>query len=595
MKDEATIYLEAAWHGDHLKIGIHEPDDTLWNYEDTPVSMEKIRIRCREIAESLNRKNRRDGGTESVRKIRDAGRMLFSELLSEHVKEKLMATDAEYLILKIDEHLVHIPWELICIGEEFLCQRFSMGRLVESRQKIAGSNRRNLDGRPLDMWILANPEGNLASAYAEGRQIFRNAKQANKEGPLIYSRLDTKITSQRARLEFQNYDLVHFAGHAEYDLEDPGESGWKLTEGNFTADDIHKMAGGAAMPALVFSNACQTARTEAWEGEDGAGGDSFGLANAFLFAGTRHYIGTFWEITDEPGSQFALAFYDCLFSGETVGKAMKEARFALMEEYGPDFAGWTSYLLYGDPRVSYVPRNGEPTESAISEPSVTRKPGPVRGTIRSWYETRLKGSQILSAICLILILGFGVVSAQMYIRHKDGEIGAEMARKHQEETCRLIRELKKEMPVESSPENRTSGPLSMAILYDSIKSAYSQGQERIVSSVIAQQIQKRYPPIRGKGIRLLERKELKVILEELRLMPLVSPEKRLRPKLLNARLILFLEVHESFFSSRVHMRLFDTETTEVISLPEKEVKVGRMASQNMSEHLLETLKTRYNL
>ena len=188
-----------------------------------------------------------------------------------------------------------------------------------------------------------------------------------------------------------------------------------------------------------------------------------------------------------------------------------------------------------------------------------------------------------------------MVSAQMYIQFKDGEIFAQMARENREETQRLIEKLKKEMPVESSPGDRTAGPLSMAILYDSVKSAYSQGEEGVVSSAIAQQIQKRYPPGKGRGVRLLERRELRFILEELSLLPLVPPEKRLHPRLLNAKLILFLEVHESFFRSFVHMRLFDTETSEVILLPEVVVENGRMASQNMSGHLLETLKTRYKL
>ncbi len=57
------------------------------------------------------------------------------------------------------------------------------------------------------------------------------------------------------------FDLVHFAGHSEYNSGDPGQSGWTLEDGRFTAADIMAMAGAATLPAFVFSNTCQSALT----------------------------------------------------------------------------------------------------------------------------------------------------------------------------------------------------------------------------------------------------------------------------------------------------------------------------------------------
>ena len=109
------------------------------------------------------------------------------------------------------------------------------------------------------------------------------------------------------------------------------------------------------MPALVFSNACQSARTNRWNHSVEHSGDaSFGLANAFMLAGVRHCIGSSWEIKDEPSRNFACLFYEHLVSGKTVGEAVHQARLDLMkkDQSGSDIS-WASYVLYGDPTFSY--------------------------------------------------------------------------------------------------------------------------------------------------------------------------------------------------------------------------------------------------
>ncbi|MGA1792209.1 MAG: CHAT domain-containing protein, partial [bacterium] len=150
------------------------------------------------------------------------------------------------------------------------------------------------------------------------------------------------------------FDIVHFAGHADYVKENPERSGWRLSKASLTAQDIIKMAGSATIPTLIFSNACQSARTEEWALAEQYQNEIFGLANAFLLAGVKHYVGTFWEILDEPSRRFALEFYKQLLSGMTTGEAMREARRSLIKEYGEESIVWASYLLYGDPTSNYM-------------------------------------------------------------------------------------------------------------------------------------------------------------------------------------------------------------------------------------------------
>lgn len=356
---EKTLCLDATRDGDCLKIGIHNMSGGIWSYEEIeeiPVSLDKIEARCREMTEEMNKAGRKGGQVSGIsERLRGMGDMLCNELLPPAVKEKLTRAEGGYLILKLDEHLVHIPWELLCAGDGFLCERFKTGRMVRTRQKITESEERKIVN-PMKMWILADPRNDLPSADLEGEQICDDMDMMNQDREVIEASLDSdNITRDVIQERLKSYDFVHFAGHADFVSQEPGQSGWRVADGNFEADDIYKMMGGRAMPALVFSNACQSARTDEWACKDEI--KTFGLANAFMLAGVKHYIGTSWDIMDEPSSRFALQFYKNLLSGKTVGESVKQARLSLIER--GDEACWASYLLYGDPREAYFDPMGE--------------------------------------------------------------------------------------------------------------------------------------------------------------------------------------------------------------------------------------------
>jgi len=351
-----VIRLEVAREKDRLKISVHEhkagEEITIRHYEEMPVSMDWIEKRCGEMVETLNRANRKGKLTREVLiKLREVGQVFYDEFFTASVKGKFKETRAKYLSLNLDDHLVHIPWELLYDGQEFLCQRFNMGRLVRTKQTILGGRSRAL-ARPLRMLILADPEGDLKAAYKEGTQIRDNMD--HHRDLINVAMRSGNITPEFIKEKIRNFDLVHFAGHADYDPDNPEQSAWRLTKGSLTAQDIIKMAGTATMPALIFSNACQSARTEVWSLKGDFQNEIFGLANGFLLAGVKHYVGTFWEILDEPSSHFALEFYNRLLTGSTTGEAIRLSRQALIKDYGEETIVWASYLLYGDPTSSYL-------------------------------------------------------------------------------------------------------------------------------------------------------------------------------------------------------------------------------------------------
>ncbi|MGA1869865.1 MAG: CHAT domain-containing protein [bacterium] len=419
----SVFHIEGFCQGERLHITPSEclkgEVSTLLPYEEIRISKEMVETKCHELVKILNMANQRGKiRPDILGRLREIGQIFHDELLSPALKEKLRTTKATFLHLTLNEELVQIPWELLYDGEQFLCQRFNMGRTVKfnmgynvkNKQKSLSTKDRKLIP-PLKILILADPKKDLKGANIEGRLLRASMDQQN--GAAWADFYADNILVSFIKDKIRNYDLVHFAGHADYHADNPNESGWQLSNGTFKAKDIEKMAGTGTMPSLIFSNACQSAPTEEWVVNDKFQDEIFGIANAFLLAGVKHYIGTFWEILDEPGSKFALKFYEYLFNGCPIGKAIRKARVALAEKYGEESIVWASYVLYGDPTFTYIDHSiRQPLEKEKEEPHTNTDPASIRTGEKSFFEARSEPHEgrRLRSIIARFIAGFIVVA-----------------------------------------------------------------------------------------------------------------------------------------------------------------------------------------
>ncbi|MEW6378387.1 MAG: CHAT domain-containing protein [bacterium] len=344
-----ALYLEISRKADNLEISLSEGEQTLTHYEESRVSSLDLQRRCNELLHLLNAVSRHGKIPGKIlHELQQMGQVLYNEIFPLSIKKELTNTSVEDIILKIDNRLVQVPWELIYTGREFFCERFNIGRIVKTQQAISPGVKKDFHP-PLNMLIITDPRGDLPSAYEEGNRIRESLRQKAVNITLVSS----EVSIDYLKKKMLQFDLIHYAGHADYDLDDPSASGWILEDGKFTALDIHKLSGVNPMPALVFSNACQSGTTEEWQKGTSEGEKIYGLANAFLLAGVQHYVGTFWKVLDTPSTSFAIEFYYKLFTGQSIGQAMRSARMALKDRYGQENILWASYLLYGDPTARY--------------------------------------------------------------------------------------------------------------------------------------------------------------------------------------------------------------------------------------------------
>ena len=406
MTESNALVLEIVKQDKQLAMSIFEERElaqTIKHYSQLSFSFSEIDKLCREVLSILNKVNKKGAlELDALRNLKKTGQILWDHLLTRPVKDRLKTTIIKNLVLSIDEELINIPWELLCAGEEFLCLKFNLGRLIRSREQITIPRYRNFPGR-LKMLILANPTNDLKSAYLEGVYIKEQFDRKRNEMNIDFK--STCIDTLYVKKNLRDYDIVHFAGHCEYDEDNPKNTGWVLSDGRFTTQDILTLGESLPLPTLVFSNACHSAKIK----NDLMGTDylekNYSLASAFIFSGVRHYVGTIWKIEDSISLRFAKEFYTQLIKGYPVGECMRLARLKLIEEYGIAVISWASYLLYGNPNFVLFRQK--------SKPLVVRLKRSV--SLYKKRVTRIALSAFIISICISLYIWLPTLNPSVYL------------------------------------------------------------------------------------------------------------------------------------------------------------------------------------
>jgi CHAT domain-containing protein len=596
MNNEPTIYLEVSAWDTQIKIGIQRPQDMVWHYDTIPVSISDLDNCINRLTENINLMNRTEGQTHRAEeKIKTLGQNLCDTLLSPDIKNLLRNSTAEYLILKLDDTLVSIPWELICIDNQLLCERFCMGRIVKTHQTVTQTESRSIS-LPLDMWILTGDDPDLSGVNQETQQLFCHLDQLNQDQLIINAAFDQGGSVDQIKSQMRNFDIIHFAGHSDYNVTASDQSGWRFTDTHLTASDIDRMSGSSAMPALIFSNACQSARTCQWSYKENCSERSVDLANAFMRSGVRHYLGTFWEIPDQAGSSFAITFYQALFESKSIGMALKQARTECLEKDGAPISA--AYVLYGDPRQTYI----DPSSSNQNVQTRGSSFRPFRAISQKVQAMPLNGLWLCMCIAMIIVGVWvwhqALLRVDNYQQMDKQRILKKIADEKRDYVDRLFLEIEKITGQSAYPQTTkesdlwTSRRLTLSIDYEThLLRMEDRAQLSMLSAVIGKAL------IENHHVTVLERVHLDKILQELKRANsgLIDKDNRIRPDLLASRLIVFLELHKEKKQTIAILHLADIEKGHVVDyffLPLHE-KFIIQQKEHLSRPLIETLQKHY--
>ncbi len=406
MQNSNALVLEVLKENNALAMSVFEQKElasTLRYYGRLAISFPEIDKLCQELTSILSKPDKQGAFvSDSVHNLKKVGQLLWGHLLTKAVKDRLKASQNKDLILSLDEELIDIPWELLYTGEDFLCLKFNLGRVVRTKENINAPQYRYLSAKPR-MLILANPTSDLKSAYAEGIHIRNQFDKKRKE--INIDLKSTHIDTLYVKKALQDYDIVHFAGHCEYDAASPKNSGWVLKDGRFTAGDIHKLGETLSLPDLIFSNSCYSAGSRANLMDLDYQRKTYSLASAFLFSGVRHYIGTIRKVEDSISLSFAREFYSQLIAGKSVGESLRLGRLKLIKEYGVTAIPWTSYLLYGDPNFVLFKAKLKPVKERLKKGALFYK------KVFLWSSLTI----FIVSICIYLYIWLPSINPSTYV------------------------------------------------------------------------------------------------------------------------------------------------------------------------------------
>jgi pimeloyl-ACP methyl ester carboxylesterase len=275
------------------------------------------------------------------------GEKLGELLLDKTIREALLTVRSNHLIVVHDGPAARYPWETLCISGWFPAAEAGLSRryAADHLSVAKWSEQRRID-QALDILLIVNPTKNLDGADREGERLKKLF--GRRHNIRLQTLAGDAATLSVVKDAFQSgrYDVLHYAGHAAFDENDPARSGILLADGRLTGVDLASLGN---LPALVFFNACESARLPSAlrvrrKGVKNRIRDNVGLAEAFLRGGVANYLGTYWPVDDDAAMTAAGKIYDAIVKGRSMGEAVGAARAALRTDHAID---WADYVHYG--------------------------------------------------------------------------------------------------------------------------------------------------------------------------------------------------------------------------------------------------------
>jgi len=327
------------------------------------------------VSELVERMTDPDPAGGNVAKLSD----MLARLLVPHDFRSVLEQGP--FVFEVDRTMAQVHWEMCAGGSggdsdgEPLGIRFPVARQLRTTYSPAPARSATLD-RPLRVLVVGDPgdpaEGHdLPGARREALAVYDllSARAAEPDGRLeVEARIGAPSVPREGplagvgpadRLEVLyllmkgGWDVVHYAGHGDFDPRRPDRVGWLFAGGLLTAGELERLEEA---PRLVVANACLSGLTsQALEsGGRVAEGRSEAallpsLADEFFRLGVRNYVGTAWEVNDLGAELFATTLIDGLLAGKRVGEAVLAARRILWERDELYGALWGAYQHYGDP------------------------------------------------------------------------------------------------------------------------------------------------------------------------------------------------------------------------------------------------------
>jgi len=248
------------------------------------------------------------------------------------------------VLLNLDEQTRRFPWELAHDGDDFLCAKYSVGRIavMPGAERIAGLPPQSRKALVVGLNYRWLPKKNrLHTPEREALQVAMRLKKL-RYSPIVLRGFDA-CKEKIMKILSEGVGVFHFSGHGNYLRNQPeGKRGRLiLRDGELNEDELRDcFAKAKGAPYLSFLNAWDSAK-EIYNSH---------LIDAFLDYGAENVVGTMWSVYDDPAREMAVRFYDKAVRQENFGTALLTPRLHFCgSRKQVEAATWPAFVLYGSP------------------------------------------------------------------------------------------------------------------------------------------------------------------------------------------------------------------------------------------------------
>lgn len=170
--------------------------------------------------------------------------------------------------------------------------------------------------------IVSDPTSDLPDTALEAELVARALAAGPGAGQPAMTLHGPAATAEALRAALPAHRWLHYAGHAEFDVDDPLHSRLLLADGSELTIAALAAVLSPDTEAVVLS-ACDTAVTRATSLLD----EALGFPAALLAAGARRVLATQWSVSDASSALLIGQWYEHLDGGRRpVAQALREAQ-----------------------------------------------------------------------------------------------------------------------------------------------------------------------------------------------------------------------------------------------------------------------------
>jgi CHAT domain-containing protein/tetratricopeptide (TPR) repeat protein len=165
--------------------------------------------------------------------------------------------------------------------------------------------------------------------------------------------VDTQATRARFLERAASFSIVHFAGHAAVNPQQPLLSALVFEPGEPQLLYVHELEGRSfANARLVVLSGCETGMAPL---------PTMSIAHALLSQDVPSVVYTSWPVADDAAEQFAIELHRALASGESRAAALRHAELALLQSYPERPEAWAAFAISGaaGPLIRQRKRKGD--------------------------------------------------------------------------------------------------------------------------------------------------------------------------------------------------------------------------------------------